>query len=191
VKLKMAENSLFAILLRSRWWISFLICAAVALVSLAVFPKDISPFAALGAFPFFIVGCMALYRQMRAPSPARLAQIQETLRQQSWGDFCARLEAAWQAGGYTVQRLNMAGADLLLARDGRTLMVNARRWKAAAHGVEPLRELVDAARRQQAGGSIYVALQPLGENAAAWAAGHGVTVLDGTALATLIAGKKG
>jgi restriction system protein len=190
VKLKMAENSLFAILLRSRWWISFLICAAVALLSLAVFPKDISPFAALGAFPFFIVGCMAFYKQMRAPSPARLAQIQEALRQQSWGDFCGQLEAAWQAEGYTVQRLNMAGADLLLARNGQTLMVNARRWKAASHGVEPLRELVDATQRQQAGGSIYIALQPLGGNAAAWATEHGVTVLDGTALATLIARQK-
>ena len=37
VKFKMAENSLFAVLLRSRWWISFAICAAVVLVSLAVF----------------------------------------------------------------------------------------------------------------------------------------------------------
>ena len=65
----MAENSLFAVLMRSRWWISFAICAAVVLVSLAVFPKDISPFAALGAFPFFVVGCIAFYRQMSAPSP--------------------------------------------------------------------------------------------------------------------------
>lgn len=186
----MAENSLFAILLRSRWWISFAICAAVALVSLAVFPKDISPFAALGAFPFFIVGCMAFYRQMRAPSPARLAQIEETLRQQSWSDFCAQLEAAWQAEGYTVQRLDMAGADLLLERNGQTLVVSARRWKAASHGVEPLRELAEAARRQQASASVYVAMQPLGGNAATWAAEHGVMVLDRTALATLIAKPK-
>ena len=31
----MAENSLFAVLMRSRWWISFAICAAVVLVFLA------------------------------------------------------------------------------------------------------------------------------------------------------------
>ena len=32
----MAENSLFAILMRSRWWISFAICAAVVLAAVYV-----------------------------------------------------------------------------------------------------------------------------------------------------------
>jgi len=183
----MAENSLFAVLMRSRWWISFAICAAVVLISLAVFPKDISPFAALGAFPFFIVGCMAFYKQWRAPSPARLEQIRQVLAEQSWADFSAQLQAAWQAEGYEVQRLNLPGADLLLTRNGQTSVVGARRWKAAVHGVEPLRELLAARAKQQADQAVYVALQPLGENAAGWAAQNQILLLDATAIATLIA----
>ena len=183
----MAENSLFAVLMRSRWWISFAICAAVVLVSLAVFPKDISPFAALGAFPFFVVGCIACYKQLRAPSPARLEQIQQVIAEQSWADFCAQLQTAWQAEGYEVQRLNQAGADLLLTRNGQTSVVGARRWKAAAHGVEPLRELQAAQHKLKADLCVYVALQPLGENAASWAAQNQLVVLDAKSIATLIA----
>lgn len=183
----MAENSLFAVLMRSRWWISFAICAAVVLISLAVFPKDISPFAALGAFPFFIVGCIACYKQLRAPSPARLEQIQQVIAEQSWADFSTQLQTAWQAEGYEVQRLSQPGADLLLRRNGQTSVVSARRWKAATHGLEPLRELQAAQTRLQADQSVYVALQPLGENAASWAAKQQVVVLDAHGIATLIA----
>ena len=182
----MAENSLFAILMLSRWWISFAICAAVVSISLAVFPKDISPFAALGAFPFFIVGCMAFYRQMRAPSPAKLQALQEQASQQSWADFSAQLQAAWQAEGYEVQRLNQNGADLKLARNGQSCIVSARRWKAAAHGQEPLRELLAARARQQADQAIYVAMQPLSESTAAWARQNEIIVLDAKGIALLL-----
>ena len=182
----MAENSLFAILMRSRWWISFAICAAVVAISLAVFPKDISPFAALGAFPFFIVGCMAFYRQMSAPSPAKLQALQEQASQQSWADFSAQLQAAWQAEGYEVQRLNQNGADLKLARNGQSCIVSARRWKAAAHGQEPLRELLAARARQQADQAIYVAMQPLSESTAAWARQNEIIVLDAKGIALLL-----
>ena len=183
----MAENSLFAVLMRSRWWISFAICAAVVAASLAIFPKNISPFAALGAFPFFVVGCIAFYRQMSAPSPAQMEEIQQVIAAQSWADFSAQLQTAWQAEGYDVQRLNLPGADLLLTRNGQTSVVSARRWKAATHGVEPLRELQAAQAKQQADLAIYVALQPLGDKASSWAAQNPVVVLNGKSMATLIA----
>lgn len=183
----MAENSLFAVLMRSRWWISFAICAAVVLVSLAVFPKDISPFAALGAFPFFVVGCIAFYRQMSAPSPAQMEEIQQFIAAQSWADFSAQLQTAWQAEGYDVQRLSLPGADLLLTRNGQTSVVGARRWKAATHGAEPLRELQATQTQLKADLCVYVALQPLGEKAASWAAQNQLVVLNAKSVATLIA----
>ena len=183
----MAENSLFAVLMRSRWWISFAICAAVVLVSLAVFPKDISPFAALGAFPFFVVGCIAFYRQMSAPSPAQMEEIQQVIAAQSWADFSAQLQTAWQAEGYEVQRLNLPGADLLLTRNGQTSVVSARRWKAATHGVEPLRELHAAMQARGAQGGLYLLAQgSLSDNARLFARDHGITVVQGDALAGLL-----
>ena len=187
VKFKMAENSLFAVLMRSRWWISFAICAAVVAISLAVFPKDISPFAALGAFPFFVVGCLAAWRQMRAPSAAKLELIEQVLRQQSWADFSTQIQAAWQAEGYEVQRQNLPGADWLLTMKGATTAVSGKRWKAAVQGVEPLRELRAATDKLQADRSVYLALSPLSDSANAFAKEQNIVVLDGTGMATLIA----
>ena len=37
----MAENSVFAILLRSSWWISVVVGAVIVLLCLALLPKDI------------------------------------------------------------------------------------------------------------------------------------------------------
>jgi restriction system protein len=39
MKLKMSKNSLFAILLRSPWWMSFGLVAAIALAARALLPE--------------------------------------------------------------------------------------------------------------------------------------------------------
>jgi len=39
MKLKMSDNSLFAVLLRSPWWISLLVVAGFTLLSFALLPK--------------------------------------------------------------------------------------------------------------------------------------------------------
>ena len=78
MKLKMAENSLFAILLRSRWWISLAIACGFVLVSVALLPREYALAGALGGVPFAIIGAIALKRQWGAPSAsmveAQLAQ---------------------------------------------------------------------------------------------------------------------
>ena len=186
----MAENSLFAILMRSRWWISFAICAAVALISFAAFPKDIAPFAALGAFPFFIVGCIAAYKQLRAPSAAQAQQLLDECAALPWKQFSQRLAAGWQAEGYGVEFLNQNGADLRLTRKGQTTVVQAKRWKAANQGLEPLRELQAQQQKLEASHAVYVTLQPLTENAAAWAKQQQIALLGPTEIALLLAKAK-
>lgn len=183
----MAQNSLFAILLRSRWWISFALAALVTLVSTALLPKDIAPFAAVTALPFFAIGCIAAWRQLRAPSPAKVEQALEIAAQQGWRDFSDRLERAWQAEGHTVTRLtDKDGADFVLEREGRTTVACARRWKAGVHGMEPLRALLAAGQARDATTVCYLSLQPPAENAAAWARQQGIALISGTDLGTLL-----
>lgn len=186
----MAENSLFAILMRSRWWISFAICAAVASLSFAALPRDIAPFAALGAFPFFVVGCIAIYRQLRAPSAAKTQALLEECAALPWKQFSQRLSNSWQAEGYTVEPLNHNGADLRLTRQGQTTLVLAKRWKAANQGLEPLRELQAQQQKQEASHAVYVTLQPLTENAAAWAKQQAIAVLGPAEIALLLSKTK-
>ncbi len=183
----MAPNSLFAILLRSPWWISFAAAAGIALLCGALLPRHVAPYAAVGVLPLVIVGGMAAWRQWRAPSAARVDAALASAAAMPWRDFCAALERAWQADGQAVQRLDGRQADLRLERGGQTLLVTARRWKAATHGVEPLRELQAAVQAQQASAGVYVALQgQVSDNAREFARSHGLVLMESDALAALL-----
>ncbi|MPN05162.1 hypothetical protein SDC9_152412 [bioreactor metagenome] len=185
----MAQNSLFAILLRSSWWISFAIAAAIVLLCSALLPHDIAPFAALGALPIFIIGCIAAWRQFKAPSSAKVEAARAQAAAMSWKEFSEALENAWKSEGQAVQRLpgNSAAADLQLEKAGTVSLVSARRWKAANHGIEPLRELQEAVVRLKAQHGVYVVLQGnVTENARAYAKEHGLLLLEGDALAAML-----
>jgi restriction system protein len=166
----MAPNSGFAILLRSPWWVSFAIAAAIAAACFALMPADLAPFAAMGAVPIAVIGCML-----------------ETAAAMPWREFAALLERAWRAEGYAVQGLNGQHADLRLDKDGQFTLVAARRWKAATHGVEPLRALQAEVERQGARTGVYVALQgTVSESARAFAKDNALVLLEGATLAALL-----
>lgn len=186
MKLKMAKNSLFAILLRSPWWISMAVVAVISLLSGALLPKAYVPFGVMGAFPFLVIGIMAAWRQMRAPSPARVEAAMLRAGTLSWRDFSALLEAAYVRQGFTVTRLNSAVADFSLSKDGQTRLVSAKRWKAATHGVEALRELVALREARDAHQCTYISLNPLTDNARRFAQAQGVHLTTEVELAELI-----
>ena len=189
MKFQPSPNSLFAILLRSRWWISFAVAGVIGLAAFALLPREIAPFAAIGALPIFVVGCIAAWRQWRALSPAQIEQALAGAASQPWKAFAETLTRAWQAEGYAVQRTDavQTAYDFRLERNGQRTLVSARRWKAANHGVEPLRELQGALQSESAQRGVYVALHPLGDNARLYARDQGLVVLQEDALATLLA----
>ena len=183
----MAPNSGFAILLRSPWWISFTIAAAIAAACFALLPAHLAPFAAMGAAPIAVIGCIAAWRQWRAPSATRVQATLESAGAMPWRGFAALLTRAWSAEGYTVQALNGANADLRLEKGGQITLVAACRWKAATHGVEPLRALQAEVERQGAHAGVYVALQDTASDSArAFAKESGLVLLEGATLAALL-----
>jgi restriction system protein len=186
MKLKMAENSLFAILLRSSWWISFGIAAGVAVAALMLLPGQYAIGGALGAAPFVVIGTMAAWRQLRAPSATRVAATVEAVAAMSWRDFSAALEDAFRRDGYAVTRLSGPATDFELTRGGRTSLVSCKRWKAANTGIEPLRELHEARRAREAQEGIYVADGGVTDNARKFASGNGIRIIQGAELARLL-----
>jgi len=183
----MAPNSLFAILLRSPWWVSWGIAVAIALLCGALLPGHLAPYAAIGAFPIFVVGCMSAWRQLRAPSAAQVEATLSAAAAMSWRDFADALAAAWQAEGQAVQRLSQSQADLRLDKGGQAVLVSAKRWKAATHGVEPLRDLQAAVQAQGAQAGIYIAMQgTVSDNARSFARDNGLVIMEGSALAALL-----
>jgi len=184
MKFRMHENSLFAILLRSRWWISFALAVGLFLVVRLFIPET---YAIVVPVPFLVIGCIAAWRQLRVPGAGRIAERMEALRAMSWRDFSDALEGAYRREGYVVRRLGRGAADLELTRDGQRTLVSAKRWKVARAGVEPLRELAAADAGGEVAARVFVAASEVTEQARAFAAGHGIRILEGAELAALLA----
>lgn len=188
MKFKMAENSIFAILLRSPWWISFVLVAIFCLASYALLPPQYVPFGAMGAIPFVVIGFMALKRQWNTPSPARVEAQLTRLAAMSWRDFANVMEPAFTRQGYTVTRLNTGAADFSLVKAGNTTLASCKRWKAASHGVEALRDLVALKEVQGADRVIYISLGQVTEQAGRYAREQGVELMSAAGLAKLTTG---
>jgi restriction system protein len=185
VKFKMSEKSLFAVLLRSPWWISFVLVALVALLAGALLPEQYAGVGMLGGFPFFVIGCMALWRQRNLPSPARVEKGLQNIGGMSWRDFSVVLDSAFTRQGYTVTQLTGA-ADMLLEKKGVRTVVSAKRWKAAAMGLEPLRELVARRDALEASNSVCISLGQVSSKAQDYAADNRITLIMGADLVILV-----
>ncbi len=185
MKFKMSEKSLFAVLLRSPWWISFVLVAVVALLAGALLPDQYKGVGMLGGFPFFVIGCMALWRQRNLPSPARVDSVLQSLSGMNWRDFSAILDTAFTRQGYTVTHQSGA-VDMLLEKKGVHTVVIAKRWKAAAMGIEPLRELVARRDELEASNSVCISLGQVSAKAQDYAAENRITLITGADLVMLL-----
>ncbi|MGL6112078.1 MAG: restriction endonuclease [Rubrivivax sp.] len=182
----MAPNSLFAILLRSPWWASLAIAAAVALLARLLLPEQYAVAGMLGSLPFVVIAAMAAWKQLRAPSAAQVSQTLERLQAMNSREFAAALEAAFRAQGHQVQRVSAPGADLELTLGHKRTVVGFKRWKAATVGIEALRELHEAQLRLDADASLYVAAGSISEKASDFARKSRVQLVGLTELAQLV-----
>jgi restriction system protein len=180
MKLKMAENSLFAILLRSPWWVSIAVAVAVIAALRLVVPEI---YAAFFALPFLGIGVYAGWKQLRAPSTASVERALDEIRAMAWEDFAAALEKHFAGDGYTVTRLAGEEADFEMSKSGRIVLVACKRWKATRTGVEPLRQLHAAGRKREAAQCIYVAAGEITENAREFAAKSNMRLIHSAELA--------
>lgn len=186
MKLKMAENSLFAILLRSKWWISIAIAAVIGLIAFAALPERFALFGASATVPFLITGVIAAVRQARVPGAARVAQTMAEVQAMSWREFADAIEEAFRRDGATVVRCDNQAYDFELARGGKTALVSCKRWKAASIGMEPLRNLHAAMQARDAQEGICIATGELTDNARRFADEHKLRIVQDVALVQLL-----
>ena len=180
--MRMHENSLFAVLLRSPWWASALAALGLAGGLRLVIPTLYAVFAAL---PFAVIAAYVAWKQLRAPSAERIAATLERVRAMPWAEFSGAMEQAFRKEGYTVNRLG-AQADFELVQGWRSTLVGCKRWKATRTGIEPLRELDAARRKREAHGCIYVATGEITAQAAEFAAQKNIRLLHGAELARML-----
>jgi restriction system protein len=183
MKLQMHKNSLFAILLRSPWWISLLVAGGIFAALRLVIPELYASFMAL---PFAVIGCYAAWQQLREPSAEAVGKKLEGARAMSSSEFTGALEAAFRRDGYDVTRLEKDEADLRLEKGGRVTLVACKRWKVARAGLEPLKLLLAAKHKHEAAGCVFVAAGEVTDNARGFAAENNIRLLHGAELAKLL-----
>ena len=186
MEFKIPEKSLFALLMRSPWWVSLIVAVVIFFIARLFLPDHLVPFSLITAAPFLVIAAFVAWKQLREPGTAHVAATLEAIRAMSWSDFCAALEAHFTAEGFTVKRFKGTAADLELERDGYTTLVCAKRWKAAGHGIEPLRDLEAARAKQDARIAIYVAAGEITDKARLYATEKDLRVIGGTELAQLL-----
>ena len=183
MKFPVAKNSLFAVLLRSPWWISAAVAGGIFAAVRLVVPEI---YAFFGTLPFVVIACYAGWQQLRAPSASRVEDRLAALRALSWHDFSGLIEDAFRRDGYSVSRCGGGAADLELTKTWRVSLVACKRWKVARTGIEPLRELHAAMRARDAQECIYVAAGEISDNARAFALANGIRLVHGAELAKLL-----
>lgn len=186
MKFKMSDKSLFAILLRSPWWISLLIVLVISLAAKALLPAQYVAVGVLGSFPFVVIAVMAAWRQARQPSAAQVTAVLERAGALSWREFAAWVTRAFERQGFTVTALTGEAADFRLEKLGQTSLVSCRRWKAATHGVEQLRQLEAARVAQGARQALYLSLGPVSDAAGQQAKEAGIRLVHGPELGQLL-----
>jgi len=186
VAFELPKNSLFAILLRSRWWVSVLAALGMFALVRVFFGAG---YAAAAALPFLVIGMYAAFQQLRLPSPKRIAAALERARALPWDGFTAALEDAFRREGYGVTRMDGV-ADLHLVNQGFVTLVACKRWKAMRTGVEPLREFDAATAERGAHYRIYVATGEVTDTARKYAQEKKIRLIEQEELARLLAGAR-
>ena len=199
----MAKNSLFAVLLRSPWWVSLAIAAGIGVAAMALLPPDWRGVALFSGFPFVVLSGMAAWKQWFVPSAARVQQTRQAVAAMAWPAFSRLLEDAFKRDGYSVQRGSGDAVDFVLERKGRRMFVSARRWKSARLGLETLRALQaarEAAETDVATNSatnsatglktdaLCISLGELTDSARPFAAAHRVAVWQAPEIAQALRG---
>jgi restriction system protein len=183
---KLREQSLFAILLRSPWWISFLVAGGIGLISRAALPENFSAYALFSGGPFLIIGFIAAWQQWRRPSESDTGKILDAVANMAWSSFSDAVEESYRGDGYEVTRFTGGGADFEISKAGTKRLVACKRWKAARQGIEPLRELRTSAEASGIRDCIYLTVGEVTENAHRFAAANHIDLVQGVRLAQLL-----
>ena len=186
----MAKNSLFAMLLRSPWWVSLAIAAGMAVAALALLPPHWRAAGLFSGLPFLLLSALAGWKQWHMPGAARVEQTRQAVAAMAWPAFSQLLEDAFKRDGYSVQRCSGDAVDFVLERQGRRMLVSARRWKSARTGLETLRALQSARDAAEAADALCIGLGTLTDTARPFAAKHRVAVWQASEIALALRGMR-
>lgn len=151
------DESIVKMLLNSPWWVSIIVAfiAYIGIKFVAAILKGnllfkgaatlISSLAPLVAFFFLMVGAISALFAWRRGDLLKGQTSIETIRNLSWRRFEELVGEAYRQIGYSVVGNTSSGADggvdLIAQKDGETILIQCKQWKAYKIGVKTVREM--------------------------------------------------
>lgn len=186
---KMAQGSLFAVLLRSPWWYSVLIALAFIAVSLVILDGQYVILGIFGALPFFGIAGFTGYKQSQQPSQERILEVAQLAKKMPAAQIAEKIAQSYIDVRYDSEAFIGSAADLVLTRGNRTFLLCSKRLKVANTGIEPLKQLVAAGKNAEATGYLYVALGEISATARDYAKQNDIEIIQAIKLAAFFDGK--
>jgi restriction system protein len=199
------KNGLLDDLIDLPWWVSLVVGAFVFFgirwflpafagsnIFLRPLASAIQPVAWIFTLPFLVTGAFAALRASRRRDLLDSQSGLQSLRALSWQDFERLVGEAYRRRGYTVEESGGSapdgGVDLVLYSGGPKTVVQCKRWRTGQVGVSLIRELYGVMVAEKAERAIFVTTGTYTEEANAFARGKPLELVDGEALAKLVAG---
>lgn len=114
----------------------------------------------------------------------------DALNNMSWREFETLVGEGFRRRGYSVRETGGGGpdggVDLVLSKNGEKTLVQCKQWKAFKVGVSTVRELYGVMAADGAAAGFVVTSGRFTQEAAAFAAGRNIQLLDGPALMNLL-----
>ena len=119
----------------------------------------------------------------------------ESIRAMSWQDFELLVGEAFRRQGYVVDEYGGSapdgGIDLVLHKGGKTSVAQCKRWRERQIGAPLVRDLFGAMHAAGAHAAIFVSSGKYSSDAAEFARGNPIRLIDGEELAGMVAGIQG
>ena len=189
MKFKMAENSLFAILLRSTWWYSVLIGLVITAICIAITDAKYIALSITAGLPFLVIGGWACFKQSQQPSQKRVLEVTEQAKKMQALAVAQKIATSYTSNGYESNTYQGNGAELELKRAHQKLLVCTKRFKAANTGIDPLKSLVAVGEKVDATGYLYVTLGDVTDAALDYAQQNRIEIVQSSRLVSLFDGK--
>ncbi len=185
------------------WWFSVIVAvfvyATMAFLVPAIAGDSIltsglaqmsSRLAPYGFFLSLLPVPFSLFNARRKRQQLDAQQDINTIRDLSWRRFEELVGEAYRRQGYRVIENDSAGPDggidLVISRQGKRYLVQCKQWRSQKVGVKVVREMFGLITAEQAADGIVITSGQFTRDAAGFAKGKPLELVDGERLATLI-----
>lgn len=186
---KMAENSLFVVLLRSPWWYSVLIGLVFITLSLALLDGKYAFLGFFTASPFLGIAAFSGYKQSLKPSRNRILEVDSQARKMSATQIADKIADSYIAERFDADPFEGKAAERVLTRGRHKILLCSKRFKVGNTGIEPLKQLVVAGKKVEATGYLNVTLGEISAAALEYAEQNNIELIQAHRLAEFFDGK--